>query len=120
MVNKGKIYDKFKRYIISSSEIEEISARNEVPVKKVKEIYSKFNRKVYSKWNSEKNSSKNYDPLLQRQVFELTEKYLDREKIRELMNLYKTEGKDFEGIKIPKELSELVENVNLGINLEID
>jgi hypothetical protein len=106
---KEKIYNKLKGYIVRSSQVKEISARNDFPVNRVKEIYSKFSNKIYSKKNLGKDNLVSYNPLLQEKVFELTERYIDREKIRELMELANAEGKPFESIKISQDLSDLME-----------
>jgi hypothetical protein len=66
--------------------INEISVRNELPILKVAGIYAKANTKVYATDLSNIGQSK-YNPLLEEKVFSMTERYIDRQKLRELNKL---------------------------------
>jgi hypothetical protein len=63
--------------------INEISVRNELPVLKVAGIYAKVNTKVYATDLSKIGQSK-YHPLLEEKVFDITERYIDRQRLRDL------------------------------------
>jgi hypothetical protein len=68
--------------------ISEISVRNELPFLKVAGIYIGFNTKVYTRDLSTIGQTK-YNPLLEEKVFGLTERYLDRQRIKELNKIKK-------------------------------
>lgn len=63
--------------------INEIAVRNELPVLQVAGIYAGANTKIYTGDLSNIGQSK-YNPILEEKVFNLTERYIDRQRLREL------------------------------------
>jgi hypothetical protein len=68
------------------STIQEIATRNEVPILKVAGVYIGFNNKIYAGDLSTIGRLK-YNPLLEEKTFKLTERYLDKQRVRELNKL---------------------------------
>ena len=80
------IYNLVPDFIESIDNIFEIAVRNEVSALEVAIPYRKFNDKVYKKkLNIIGEEERN--PDLDKRVFQLTERYLDIKKIRDLNNL---------------------------------
>ena len=64
--------------------IEELAVRNELPIMKVMEIYTKASCKIYFRESKKNKKVFLYNPALEEQIFKLVEKYFDINKWREL------------------------------------
>jgi hypothetical protein len=67
--------------------IKELSVRNEYPVSKVRDIYIGFYYKTLYGLKNGKRGFRKYSPELEEKVFNLTERYLDIERIKELKKM---------------------------------
>lgn len=82
--NKGK-----EKFISRFIAIYEISTRNALSFQEVLPIYIRANYKIYSKDKKINKNFKSYNPLLEEKVFELTERYFDRERVKDLKEMLK-------------------------------
>jgi hypothetical protein len=101
------------RYISRAETISEIAVRNEMPVSAVRPIYNRFSLRYHSK---DLSGIITPNPVLREKIFRSTEKYIDRQRIR---NLNKTIS-DVNKEKITNFLTDITKRNNISYSAVVD